>query len=317
MHQRTLKKYQTRATNFYRAHCGTDAPGSAQICAALLAQAPTYCPNSFSTLKSALAHDQIARGNPDSAKAIRQLVNPVTAPGSTLPRKSKPKKVCSVSDDDFWELILHLRSRDFHDEAVCVVLAYYLGVRPCEMRTITVIGNQAHVVGGKKSAPLQRGADRALVIEQPAVLKAVAEAAQWMSKCVRTDTAIRDRLRKECRTLWPRRKRHPTLKSFRHQMGSNLKASGETGEVVAYIMGHQTTESVGVYGDRRCGDGLLIFVRTVAGANLTKVRKPKKPARFGRGQVIGRIEVPAALAHRETVSLPQVSPESLLGNDAS
>jgi len=75
MHQSTLKKYQTRATNFYRAHCGTETPSSAQICAALLAQAHTYSPNSFSTLKSALAHDQIARGNPDVAKAIRNLVN--------------------------------------------------------------------------------------------------------------------------------------------------------------------------------------------------------------------------------------------------
>jgi len=304
MHQSTLKKYQTRATNFYRAHCGTETPSSAQICAALLAQAHTYRPNSFSTLKSALAHDQIARGNPDVAKAIRHLVNPVTAPGSTLPRKPKPKKVCTVSDDDFWELILHLRSRDFHDEAVCAVLAYYLGVRPCEMRTITVIGNQVHVVGGKKSAPLHRGANRTLVIDEPAVLNAVVEAAQWIRECSRTDTAIRDRLRKECRTLWPRRKRHPTLKSFRHQMGSNLKASGESDEVVAYIMGHQSTESVGVYGDRRCGDGLMIFVRAVAGADLTKVRKPKKPARFGRGQVIGRI------GHQQSIGL---QPQTLDG----
>jgi len=32
MHQSTLKKYQTRATNFYRAHCGTEPP---QFCANL------------------------------------------------------------------------------------------------------------------------------------------------------------------------------------------------------------------------------------------------------------------------------------------
>ncbi len=317
MHQTTLRKYQTRASNFYNTHCRTDEPTSAQICAALLDLAPTYRPNSFSTLKNALAHDQVERGNPNTAQAIRRLINPVTARGSVLPKKPKPKKVCGVSDEDFWDLILHLRSRDFYDEALCAMLAYYLGVRPCEMRTITVVGNQVNIIGGKKSAPLNRGADRTLIIDQPAVLKAVAEAAVWMSKCTRTDTAIRDRLRKECRALWPRRKRHPTLKSFRHQMGSNLKASGESDEVVAYIMGHQSIESIEIYGDRRSGDGSMLFVKAVADADLTKVRKPKNPARFGRGKEIGRIEVPAALTHRKTASSSKVSLESRWGQDGS
>lgn len=300
MNQTTLKRYQTRATNFYLTQCGTDAPDSAQICAALLAQAPMYRPNSFSTLKSALAHDQLARGNLRAAQAIRQLINPVTAPDSTLPRKPKPKKVRSVSDDDFLELMEHLTSRDFYDEAVCVVLAYYLGVRPCEMRTITINGNQADIIGGKKSTPLDRGADRTLVIEKPEVLKAVADGAQWMSQCTRTNTAIRDRLRKECRVLWPRRKHHPTLKSFRHQLGSNLKASGESSAAIAYMMGHQSIESIHVYGDRRSGDGRKLYVKAIAEADLTKVRKPSKQARFGREQVVGRVEVCSRLIKHDT-----------------
>src|SRR3546814_1774598 len=68
-----------------------------QTCA-LPISASTYQPNSFSTLKSALVNDQIARGNHSAAKAIQKLVNPVTAPGSKLSRKSKPKKVRTVSD---------------------------------------------------------------------------------------------------------------------------------------------------------------------------------------------------------------------------
>jgi len=60
----TLKKYQTRARNFYLKHCGSDDPDSAQICAALLACASEYRPNAFSVLKSALLNDQLARGNP-------------------------------------------------------------------------------------------------------------------------------------------------------------------------------------------------------------------------------------------------------------
>lgn len=299
MHPTTLKRYQTRARNFYQNRCGSDAPDSTQICSALLTSASAYQPNSFSTLKSALVNDQMARGNHSAAKAIQKLVNPVTAPGSKLPRKPKPKKVRIVSDDDFWELVLHLRARGFLDEALCVVLAYYLGVRPCEMRTVTVKDDQVEIIGGKKSDPLERGADRTLVIENPELLKSVDEAARWMSNCPRTDTAIRDRLRKECRALWPRRKQHPTLKSFRHQLGSNLKASGESDESLAYIMGHQSTDSINVYGDRRSGAGRTVYVRAVASADLSKVRKPKKPALFGRGQVVGRIEIPVNLFHRQ------------------
>jgi hypothetical protein len=299
MQKTTLAKYQIRATNFCRKYCGSNTPNSTQICTALLARAHELQPNSFSTLKSALLNDQLARGNLKAAQAVRQLINPVTAPGSELPRKPKQKGVRSVSDDDFWQLVVHLRSHDFHDEALCVVLAYYLGVRPCEMRTITVTGDQVDIIGGKKAEKLERGADRTLVIEHPEMLKAITEAAKWMSNCPRTNSAIRDRLRKECRTLWPRRKQHPTLKSFRHQLGSNLKASGENDESLAYIMGHQSTDSINVYGDRRSGAGRTVYVRAAADADLSKVRKPKKPALFGRGQVIGRIEIPVNLLHRQ------------------
>lgn len=196
---------------------------------------------------------------------------------------------------------------------LCVALAYFLGVRPCEMRTITITGDHVEIIGGKKSESLDRGEDRTLVIENPEVLKAIAEAAQWMSNCPRTNSAIRDSLRKECRTLWPRRKRHPTLKSFRHQLGSNLKASGESDESLAYIMGHQSTDSINVYGDRRSGAGRTVYVRAAAGADLSKVRKPKKPALFGRGQVVGRVEIPISLSSRPTAACPTTASTDVSG----
>lgn len=304
MQSLTLKKYQTRARNFYQKHCESEAPDSAQICAALLKSASEYRPNSFGTLKSALAHDQKARGNHQAAKAIKQLVNPVTAQGSTLPKKPKLKQIRSISEEDYRELQEHLLARKFMDEAWSLVLAYYLGVRPCEMRSITVTGNHVHIIGGKKNAPQDRGADRTLVIDDPAVLQAVAGAAKWMRICQRTNTAIRDRLRKECRALWPRRKKHPTLKSFRHQLGSNLKASGESDEAIAYMMGHQSIESISVYGNRRSGAGHKLHIRPAQDADLSKVRQPKQPAVFGRERVVGRIEVPQRLTNRRTTAHP-------------
>jgi len=306
----TLQKYQIRAQNFYMNHCGGEDPNSAQICAALLARCQAYRPNAFSTLKSALAHDQLARGNTQAAKAICTLVNPVTAPGSVLSKKPKPRSVRSVSEEEFKELLGHLHTLEYFDEACSIVLAFYLGVRPCEMRTITVQGNQVSIIGGKKSAPLHRGADRTVTIETPYVLKSITVAAQWMSECERTNTAIRDRLRKECRALWPRRKQHPTLKSFRHQLGSNLKASGESDAALAYIMGHQSIDSISVYGNRRSGAGAKLHVKTAANADLSRVRQPRQPGAAGLGKVIARIEIPARLMRGASELTPGCSTKS-------
>ena len=150
----TLKKYQTRARNFYRKHCESQAPDSAQICAALLKNASEYRPNSFGTLKSALAHDQRARGNHQAAKAIKQLVNPVTAQGSTLPKKPKLKQIRSISEEDYRELQEHLLAREFMDEAWSLVLAYYLGVTHCPGWLDHYTARRSHSVRkGHKNAP--------------------------------------------------------------------------------------------------------------------------------------------------------------------
>ena len=290
----TLKRYQTRAKNFYRTHCHKDDPTSAQICAALLTSAPSYRPNAFSTLKNALMNDQLAQGDIETAKAIRALVNPVTAPDSLIAKKPKLGQIRKVPYEDFKLLIKHLRAGCNIDEAASLVLAYCLGARPCEMRTITITGNQVHIIGGKKSAELHRGADRTLVIEKLKTLKLVEWAAQWMSECPRTNTAIRDRLRKECRILWPRRKKHPTLKSFRHQMGSILKASGESPENIAYIMGHQSTSSISVYGDGRLGAGMKSHVSLAEGVVVGSIRQPQKPQRYGQKRILDEIVFPAA-----------------------
>lgn len=292
MHRTNSQKIQKRTSNFYQTRCGEADPSSAQICAALLARAPDLRPNAFSTLKSQIVSDQLARGHVEAAEEIRQLINPVTAPGSTLDRKPKLNTVRKVSKEDTEQLFKHLRAHGHHDEAAALVLAYFLGVRPCEMRTILVAGNEVRIIGGKKSAPLHRGADRTLLIEIPKILKAIRWAAKRLAESERTNTAIRDRFRQECRALWPRRKKHPTLKSFRHNFSAAQKAAGVGTETAAYVMGHQSTASHEVYGDRRAGDASQIHVKPVGDADFSKIRKPKAPPRYGAGRVLERIEIP-------------------------
>lgn len=294
MHPTTLRKTQTRTSNFYRTRCGEPDPSSARICAALLACAPDLRPNAFSTLKSQIVSDQLARGHIAAAEDIRQLTNPVTAPGSTLMRKPKPRAITKVPKVDAELLYKHLRKQGHEDEAAALTLAYFLGTRPCEMRTIVVVGNEVSIIGGKKSATLHRGADRTLVIDIPKILKAITWAAKRLAKSQRSNAAIRDRFRTECRALWPRRKKHPTLKSFRHNFCAAQKAAGVDTVARAYYMGHQSTASQEVYGDPRSGDASQIHVKHAAGADLSKIRKPKSSPRYGVGRVLERIEIPVS-----------------------
>ena len=55
-------------------------------------------------------------------------------------------------------------------------------------------------------------------------------------------------------------------------MGSELKASGLSRRQVAYAMGHQATESVNQYGNRRKSKGGFKF-KIAEDADLSKVRE--------------------------------------------
>lgn len=66
------------------------------------------------------------------------------------------------------------------------------------------------------------------------------------------------------------------LGAYAHQVGSILKASGESPESMAYIMGHQSTSSISVYGDGRLGAGMKSHVRSAEGADLPSIRQPQK-----------------------------------------
>jgi len=95
-------------------------------------------------------NDQLARGNSNTAAAIRKLINPVTAPDSKMSRKPKRKQIRKVPFEDFKALYKHLHAGGNLDEAASLVLANYIGVRPCEMRTISVTGKLVQIIGGKK-----------------------------------------------------------------------------------------------------------------------------------------------------------------------
>lgn len=86
-------------------------------------------------------------------------------------------------------------------------------------------------------------------------------------------------LRYTCNLLWPKRDKHPTLYSARHQFSANLKASGCKPEEIAALMGHAVDDTaITTYGKKVNGTrGLKPKINQ---EELSKVKKSKYKISF-------------------------------------
>jgi hypothetical protein len=83
--------------------------------------------------------------------------------------------------------------------------------------------------------------------------------------------SIRVALHQVATELFGRRK-VPSMYTLRHQFGANLKALGMSAIEMAYIMGHQATDSISRYGDKRLGYAEVVQVKPASDADLSSVR---------------------------------------------
>ncbi|WOD10094.1 site-specific integrase [Pseudomonas sp. NyZ704] len=237
----------------------------------------------FRRLKNAIAFDLENKGHPEAAKKIRAVVNPVTVKGSVLVKKPKPRRAKSFSNDDLIVLAKHLGNSDYEEAFAAVCLISQTGARPAELKQMRLDGNTLFIRGAKKTSG-GRGADRLLSITDETTKNIITNSIEILrSHPDITIDAIRHRIRTEGLKLWPRRKVVPSMYSMRHQVGSNLKASALDSKTIAYIMGHQSTNSIMRYGDKRQGNARGINVEPAKEADLSTVRdkiKPQKRAWF-------------------------------------
>lgn len=275
----TEKRYRSLAVHFYEKHIQGQPVTESRILNCLRNLAPRLGTNYFRRLKNAIAFDQRERGYPETARNVLALRNPVTLPGSTIAKKPKRPKAKSFSDDDLAALAVHLTEHEYYEEFAAVTLVRFTGARPAELKNIRLLDGKLFIRGVKKSHNGVRGADRILQVEDDNTLLIVTNCLWILHSSTRSMDAMRNRIRKEAGKLWPRRKVLPSLYSMRHQVGANLKASNLSVREIAYIMGHQSTNSVSCYGNKRQGDPTAIRVRPATEADLSKVRSLVKPSR--------------------------------------
>lgn len=282
MNPATEASYRKLAKHFYLHHMAGQQLTTKSICQRLVTLAPEFQPAYFRRLKNAISFELKERGYAEAAKSVLATVNPVTAPDSTVKRKPKRARAKSFSDEDLAALANHLHASGYDEAWAAVTLVRFTGVRPAEMQAMQVNGNVVLIFGAKKSHEGQRGADRILTFHDDATRSIVKNCLDILKSSKKSNDCIRHRLREEGTKLWPRRKMIPTLYSMRHQFGSNLKSSGSDARTIAYIMGHQSTSSVAVYGGRRQGDPTAIRVSPVQGTELGRIREKVKPQNWSR-----------------------------------
>ena len=278
MQESTKHAYRKLCAHFFTQHMQGKELTPRTITETLVELAPQFSIAYFRRLKNAIAFGLAERKYSDAARSILEIENPVTAPGSPIKKKVQPPRAKHFSDEDYAVIAAHLLDKQHHEEWAALTLIKFTGARPAELKKMTVKDGIIAIMGAKKSHASTRGADRLLTVDDAGALSIIETCLMILSQSDKSMDAVRHRLRDEGTKLWPRRNAVPTLYSMRHQVGSNLKASGKDAKAVAYIMGHQSTDSVSVYGDKRRGNGSAIKVSPAQDAQLDKIRDKVKPA---------------------------------------
>lgn len=269
MNTETKSAYISLASHFYSTRLKGLELTPLNIIGALLRAAPSYRPDYFRRLRNALAFDQEQRGHKHIAEEINRTLNPVTV--LDLPRKSKQRRQQKLSYEGFEQLVYTLNQRGLFVESGALMLMFMTGARPSELNGINIDGNIIHISGAKCSHGGLRGADRTLEVEEVISLSICNALAAFHSQ-VKSIDAVRVAISDVVREVFPVRKR-PTMYTLRHQFGADLKASGLSRVEVAYIMGHQATDSINRYGDKRFGRAGAVKVRPAPGVDLSSVRE--------------------------------------------
>ena len=285
---KTRAAYTRLARGFYAAHID-GAPTPKKLRDALKKVAGEYRPDYWRRLRNALAYDQIAAGYYDTASEISSFQNPITTnPEAKKEAPKKQRRHRRLSAEDLRELRVALVEKGDNQVHAMVCLARATGCRPNEMLGVKIVRRdpdgsiELFIPGSKKTEDGYRGLDRTLMISnEHTAADLLKNLLPQLPKTEKELNAARVRLQRVTKKLWPRRKCLPSIYSFRHQVGSDLKSSGMSRVEIAYVMGHQSTASVDSYGDSRSGGG-KIHAGPGRNADFSEIReqhtKPPKPA---------------------------------------
>ena len=300
MRDKTRQQYLSIAEHFLKTRFPGDTATPRKIQQALIECASDYRPDYWRRLRKALEIHQKSGGYEDAVKRIVNTKNPITATKERRAAiKKKQVRAKSISEQDEQRLLTALQAKQDSSLFHFVRVAKLTGARPAEIPGITAVpGSDSEflIVGAKANDTGDRGLDRVITLSDSdaadlraslaVVAKLVQKVAERQVEYEKGQSSGRPpsdapalmqaQLRTVTKQLWPRRKCRPSLYTFRHQMGADLKV-GSDRVTVAYLMGHQSTSSVDVYGNRRKARSER-SIQPGRQADFTKIRINHTPA---------------------------------------
>lgn len=288
-----------------------------RILRSLRAHAFMYRPGTWRNRRNALAHYFNFADDVELACDIKMMVNPVTDKAADKGTRAlipkKQKRTHKVIDDEHTKVVSYLERTN--DQAVlgAVIIARTIGVRPSEMASMKFddSNKSIFVTGAKKRRKGDRGIDRTLILEPDDYLIIKEAWAQLMIEFNRKDASperamkrIQNRLYTVVRKVFEERESYPSLYSYRHQLGSDLKASGMDRVTIAAIMGHASVESVNAYGDRRHGGRELNLDVSDESLDAVKYTKLSTPPSVSKQTTSSLEQKDAAKSDRHTTRQP-------------
>ena len=279
MNAETYNKTIKDARNYMTKRFGNVQVGSDKLLNAILGDAFHMQPRSWGNHKRSIALLAEKFKHHDLAHKIKQLNNPAV---ENKEYPTQPKKIKKVNHKDFQKILTAAKTDDELHIASAIYLAYRLGLRPSEMQNIEILANGGYkITTSKKNDSGERGIDRIIKANDDETAKAINKAITNLEHVKIKN--IQDNMATLMRRIFPRRKRRPTLYTFRHQYASNLKAEGYSKKVIAYLLGHQSTRTQENYGHIQSGRrGETIISPGISSDEIKDLIRDKHTAREQR-----------------------------------
>jgi integrase len=265
------------AKRFKRLHLKNNDFSFRNISSSLHALSLKVRPDVWRQYRNSVSFYAQKEGQEKMSEDIKNLFNPttikyddpriigyeeVTALIGMQPKKQN--RCTKVIEKDHQKILNYITKNPDRAVLGAIYLAYFTGMRPAEMLNIELIPEQnaIYIHTAKETEDGERGLSRTLLFSEmeyklieksfdAVISEKQRQRAGKFCDPERAMKRIQNRLAKITESIFPRRKHQITLYSYRHQMGSDLKASGNDPISIAAIMGHQSVNSIDVYGNAR------------------------------------------------------------------
>lgn len=220
---------------------------------------------------SVIYYLEVFEEDPQAALEALEYLKDITSIGCVLySEKTSSLKLKKISFED-WEKLdnfLKTKNNKWHEELIYWLRASIItGLRPVEWKNTQFFFHNGKpalkILNAKRTNGRAHGDNRTLVLEEVsqediATIKTHLNNVRTFSGMGEYEYFYRGcsiALYKACRKCWPRRKRHITLYSTRHQFSANAKSSGFSRAEIAAMMGHAVDITATIhYGRKKAGN---------------------------------------------------------------